>query len=186
VSERWYVPPGSLPRTDDSEGDGDSNGELLEGGGEVPTYKWEAGLRQLVHEDSESAEGGDGTEENSDDEEAYGGHFSNGDDAAATLLSSTSNLIEERRDTHGDAVDQQQFAARGWTWYLEGQSKLRDDAEITGADVARLMELLKLSRMSGAKHIDHDRDVAGYAAIAAACEAVNGDYDPADLTRNDD
>ncbi len=64
---------------------------------------------------------------------------------------------------------------------LRGQGII-DGAAVDGADVARMMELLKLSRACvGEYDIDHDRDVAGYAGIAAACEVAAGTADADDL-----
>ena len=96
-----------------------------------------------------------------------------GDTLAGGLLRDTASLITDSRDTHGDAVANQEHIAEGWTWYLRGCGLLSDDAALDGADVARLMTLVKHSRGAvGEYDVDHDRDVAGYAAIAAACEAT--------------
>jgi hypothetical protein len=110
-----------------------------------------------------------------------------GDNAAATLLKDTAALVNDSRDTHGDAVENQEHIGEAWTWYLNGQGMLPDDAEITGADVARMMELLKLSRACvGEYDVDHDRDVAGYAGIAGAVELKRGNISEDDLTVSDD
>jgi len=98
-----------------------------------------------------------------------------GDEAAATVLHDTAELVDSDRDTHGDAVKNQEHIAAGWTWYLRGQGVLDADEELTGGDVGRMMMLLKTSRTAvGSYDVDHDRDVAGYAAIAAACAVANG------------
>jgi len=98
-----------------------------------------------------------------------------GDDLAAGLLEDTAALVSDDRDTHGDAVEQHQQLATVWTWYLRGHGMLKTDETVDGADVARMMQLVKLSRGAVGKYdVDHDRDVAGYAGIAAACETVAG------------
>lgn len=98
-----------------------------------------------------------------------------GDTLASGLLSSTADLVSDDRDTHGDAVENQRHIAEAWAWYLRGHGYLKSDVEITGGDVARMMQLVKLSRGAvGEYDVDHDRDVAGYAGIAAACEVFDG------------
>jgi hypothetical protein len=115
-----------------------------------------------------------------------GGTMSDGDAAAAALLNDLATLIDGDRDSHGDAVHQQQTAGTAWTWYLAAHGKLQAGEDITGADVARMMALLKMSRAAiGEYDLDHDRDLADYGAIAAACEADDGDADPDDLVRGE-
>lgn len=109
-----------------------------------------------------------------------------GDEKARALLSDVAALVHSDRDTHGDAVENQQHIGEGWQWYLDAQGKLTDDAEITGGDVGRMMGLLKMSRTAvGEYDVDHDRDVAGYAGIAAACEVDSGRVDVSELTVQD-
>lgn len=106
-----------------------------------------------------------------------------GDELANIVLTDVAALVNDSRDTHGDAVENQQHIGEAWTWYLQGHGLLDDDDALTGADVARMMELLKLSRSAvGSYTVDHDRDVAGYAGIAAACEATNGTVEFDELT----
>lgn len=101
-----------------------------------------------------------------------------GDTLAGGLLEDTAALVTQSRDTHGDAVENQQHIAQAWVWYLRGHGMLAEGATLDGGDVARMMQLLKLSRGAvGEYDVDHDRDVAGYAGIAAACETVNGNAD---------
>lgn len=103
-----------------------------------------------------------------------------GDTLAGAVAEDLAALLTQSRDTHGDAVENQQHIAEGWNWLL--RDKLEPDRSITGADVARAMELVKISRLTvGEYDIDHDRDVAGYAAIAAACEVVDGGADRDEL-----
>lgn len=107
-----------------------------------------------------------------------------GDEDAAALIEDVAALVNADRDTHGDAVAQQEAAAQAWTWYLGIHEKLQAGTKITGADVARLMTLLKISRGGiGAYDIDHDRDGVGYMGIAGACAVQEGDADRRNLTR---
>ena len=107
-----------------------------------------------------------------------------GDEMAASLLHDTAALVNDDRDTHGDAVDNQQHIAAGWTWYLRGQGVLDDDQAIDGTDVAFMMALLKMSRHCvGTFDVDHLRDTAGYAGIGAACAVARGDADVDELAR---
>jgi len=109
-----------------------------------------------------------------------------GDEAAATVLHDTAELVDSDRDTHGDAVENQEHIAAGWTWYLRGQGVLDADEELTGGDVGRMMMLLKTSRTAvGSYDVDHDRDVAGYAGIAAACEYMRDNVGDDELTVSD-
>jgi len=99
-----------------------------------------------------------------------GEHFElpSGDELARRLAEDVATLLTDSRETHGDAVENQEHVADAWSWYL--------DADVTGVDVARMMELAKMSRaVVGDYDLDHDRDIAGYASIAAACAVASGD-----------
>jgi len=110
-----------------------------------------------------------------------------GDDLAAGLLEDTASLVADDRDTHGDAVENQQHIAAGWTWYLRGIGVFDENVALSGADVARMMTLVKHSRGAvGSYDVDHDRDVAGYAAIAAACEVRAGVAEAEEVLPDDD
>jgi len=110
-----------------------------------------------------------------------------GDELASGLLEDTANLVADDRDTHGDAVENQQHIAAGWTWYLRGIGVLDNSTALTGADVARMMTLVKHSRGAvGSYDVDHDRDVAGYAAIAAACEVRAGVAEAGEVLPDDE
>jgi nucleoside 2-deoxyribosyltransferase len=112
--------------------------------------------------------------------------FNSGDAMAGAVASDLADLLTQSRDTHGDAVDQQESAAAAWSWYLTAHGKLQDDETVTGADVARMMALLKMSRAAvGSYDVDHDRDLAGYGTIAAACAVANGTADADALVRGD-
>ena len=115
---------------------------------------------------------------------AENGKLPSGDEMAASLLMDTADLVNDDRDTHGDAVENQRHIGAGWTWYLRGQGVLADDEEINGTDVAFMMALVKMSRHSvGSFDVDHLRDVAGYAAIGAACAVDRGDAEFGELAR---
>lgn len=107
-----------------------------------------------------------------------------GDEMAASLLHDTADLVNDDRDTHGDAVENQQHIAAGWTWYLRGQGVLEADECIDGTDVAFMMALVKMSRHCvGTFDVDHLRDTAGYAGIGAACAVDRGAADRDELAR---
>jgi len=97
-----------------------------------------------------------------------------GDTLAAMLADDVATLLTDSRDSHGDAVENQQHIADAWSWYL--------GVDVDGVDVARMMELVKMSRaVVGEYDIDHDRDIAGYASIAAACAVASGAAELDDL-----
>lgn len=107
-----------------------------------------------------------------------------GDKMAASLLNDTAALIDDDRDTHGDAVVNQEHIASGWTWYLRGKGALDGGERITGDDVASMMAILKMSRhVVGTEDMDHMRDIAGYAGIGGACLVSRGVADEDQLAR---
>lgn len=109
---------------------------------------------------------------------------SHGDEMAASLLFDVADLITDDRDSHGDAVVNQNHISLGWTWYLQGQGILGEDERLNGTDVAFMMSLVKMSRHSvGGFDVDHLRDTAGYSAIGAACAVARGDADIEELQR---
>lgn len=112
--------------------------------------------------------------------------YDSGDAMAGAVASDLADLLTQSRDTHGDAVAQQDSAAAAWSWYLNAHGKLQTGERVTGADVARMMALLKMSRAAvGSYDLDHDRDLAGYGTIAAACAVANGTADEDALVRGD-
>ncbi len=107
-----------------------------------------------------------------------------GDEMAATLLRDTADLVNDDRDTHGDAVVNQQHIAQGWTWYLRGLGVLGPDESLAGDDVGAMMSVVKMSRHStGEKDIDHMRDIAGYGGIGGACLVADGEADVEQIAR---
>lgn len=95
-----------------------------------------------------------------------------GDQLAGNICDDVAKLLTQSRDSHGDAVANQEHIAEAWNWYLRG----RLNGSLTGTDVARMMQLLKLSRavLGQGYQLDHDRDTVGYGAIAAACSVSRG------------
>jgi hypothetical protein len=107
-----------------------------------------------------------------------------GDELASEAATDLAALLADSRDTHGDAVENQEHIAAGWTWYLRGAGYLAPDESLTGADVGMMMPLVKMSRaVTGTEDIDHYRDVGGYAMIAMACLIARGDADLSELER---
>jgi hypothetical protein len=110
-----------------------------------------------------------------------------GDELAGMLLNQVEGVVNDDRDTHGDAVENQQHIARGWTWYLRGQGVLAEDEELDGLDVAYMMGLVKMSRNAvGEFDIDHPRDIAGYAGIGGACKVAEGEASVEEISGDTD
>lgn len=119
-----------------------------------------------------------------EDEQMNSRQLPSGDTLAAGLLRDTGDLVDDDRDTHGDAVENQQHIADAWTWYLQGKGLLPNNEQIKADDVAVLMGLLKMSRHAvGEKDVDHMRDVAGYAGIGVACMVYQGEAQPEEIER---
>ena len=75
-------------------------------------------------------------------------------------------VSKDRNETHGDAFKNHAEIAEFWNIFLD--NKLRPMSNITAADVAIMMILLKISRHTqGEKfNLDNFVDMAGYSAIA--------------------
>jgi len=75
-------------------------------------------------------------------------------------------ISNDRNVSHGDAFKNHAEIAEFWNIFLD--NKLRPMANITAADVAIMMILLKISRHTqGEKfNLDNFVDMAGYSAIA--------------------
>jgi len=82
------------------------------------------------------------------------------------LVKANQLISKTRNETHGDAFKNHAEIAEFWNIFLDG--KLRPMANITAADVAIMMILLKISRTTqGEKfNLDNFVDMAGYSAIA--------------------
>ena len=107
-----------------------------------------------------------------------------GDERSQKALESVAKMVGSSKDSHGDAVENEEAIATFWTDYLRMSGHLDVSEELTGGDVAMLMALLNAARNAcGDTEADHFRDVAGYAGIGLACEHVRGNVDQ--LTVND-
>lgn len=79
---------------------------------------------------------------------------------AQDVLRKAAEVINERGEVHGGVERTHAAISDLWSAYLT--------TDITQADVARMMALMKIARAStGATHLDHDLDGAAYLAIAA-------------------
>ena len=71
----------------------------------------------------------------------------------------------DRAATHGDAEDSFSEIAKLWDWFL--QNRPVPEAELLPEDVAMMMTLFKIARISGnSQHDDNFIDLAGYCALA--------------------
>jgi len=117
-----------------------------------------------------------------DDKEDENRQLPSGDEMSAMVAEDVATLLTDSRDTHGDAVESHQHVAQGWTWYLRGTGVLGEDEQLTGSDVGRMMPIVKMSRAAvGTEDVDHDRDIAGYGAISAACQVARGEAELEEL-----
>lgn len=84
---------------------------------------------------------------------------------AEQIAGEAARLIGGDRDrVHGNKITNFQNIALLWSAWLEMRGA---DFILTGADVAKLMTLLKIARMeSGTHNVDDAVDACGYAAIA--------------------
>jgi Domain of unknown function (DUF6378) len=88
---------------------------------------------------------------------------------ASDIAAKASSLVGgDREKTHGHKRTNFDNIARVWNaWFA-----VRANTELTGADVAKLMALLKIARMeSGELNPDDAIDACGYAAIAGELSA---------------
>ncbi len=90
---------------------------------------------------------------------------------ASDILTEAATIVAgDRNATHGDTERSFQVIAALWNAYLAGR---KDAGDITPADVASMMVLLKLARsIQGQAVRDHFVDAAGYAAIAGELGAL--------------
>ena len=71
----------------------------------------------------------------------------------------------DRAATHGDAENSFSEIAKLWDWWL--QNRPVPEAELLPEDVAMMMALFKIARISGnSQHDDNFIDLAGYCALA--------------------
>jgi hypothetical protein len=90
------------------------------------------------------------------------------DDDLCNVLNTALLLVTgDRARQHGDAYLQHSIAADFWSTYLRAKDKLTQD--LTAADVAQMMLLLKISRdTTGEFNPDTFIDQCGYAALSFA------------------
>lgn len=89
---------------------------------------------------------------------------------AGDMLRKAAEIVDGARNaTHGDKERSFQAIARMWNAYLD--SRKNPEALLDGADVCRMMVLMKMGRsMQGdGAEPDHYIDMAGYAAISGEC-----------------
>jgi len=98
-----------------------------------------------------------------------------GREASHTLVRADEIINGERQDTYGSPEDSFALIAEHWTTYLRGNVNANgghygEDCpcgiELDASDVAIMMTLFKIARMSGQKwHPDNAVDACGYLAI---------------------
>lgn len=89
--------------------------------------------------------------------------------AGATLAKASELVGTDRSQQHGPIFANHTAIAELWNGYLSARSYSQKggQSELDAADVANMMELLKVARRLNGAHNDDDYvDAAGYAAIA--------------------
>lgn len=93
------------------------------------------------------------------------------------ILNKALDIINgERLDVYGKPEDSFEIIGKYWTTYLQANGLITGSgALISPQEVAEMMMLFKIARMSGQKPIiDNYVDLAGYAAIAADMVDTDG------------
>jgi hypothetical protein len=87
--------------------------------------------------------------------------------AAAVLERAQKVVMMERGNEHGDAEDSFTTIAAFWSSLLSATN--HREVQVSGADVAQMMVLLKVARSihGDGTNLDHYVDAAGYASLAA-------------------
>ena len=86
------------------------------------------------------------------------------------ILTTAEKIIcRDRNEQYGEPEDNFSIIAEYWSAYLNG--KYRTGTPISSEDVANMMSLFKLGRITTSKNhkVDNYVDLAGYAACAAEC-----------------
>jgi hypothetical protein len=99
------------------------------------------------------------------------------DNFRTDILEEAIELINgDRNNDYGDPLDDFSTTASLWQTYLARTMTARDGLDIQAHDVAILMSLLKIARMSWSPNKrDHWADLAGYTACGWDCvERQNG------------
>ena len=99
---------------------------------------------------------------------------------ANEVLNTAGNVVNGDRQTdYGDALDSFKSIAAFWTNYLRARRILSSIIEITPADVAMMMDLLKTSRFAtGGFKLDTFVDKGGYSALAGALARIEAETSP--------
>lgn len=87
------------------------------------------------------------------------------------ILTEANNLVNgERNSSYGDPLDDFSTTASFWQTYLSRTMDARGELKIEPHDVAIMMSLLKVARMSWSPDKrDHWADLAGYTACGWDC-----------------
>lgn len=82
--------------------------------------------------------------------------------------------MTDRNATHGEPEDNFKTIVRYWNTYLDSINFAAKDSLLDPEDVAILMILMKVSRLSTSpKRVDHWIDIAGYAACGGGIATKN-------------
>jgi hypothetical protein len=94
---------------------------------------------------------------------------------SSELLTEAANIVAgDRNKTHGDKERSFAAIAEFWNTYLSFRKDRPINPQISPADVAQMMVLLKIARaIQGTPVRDHFLDAAGYAAIAGELNEAN-------------
>lgn len=99
--------------------------------------------------------------------------------ANEVLRTATDIVNGDRKGDYGDALDSFKSIAAFWTSYLRARRVLSSIIELTPADVAMMMDLLKTSRFAtGGFKQDTFVDKGGYSALAGALARIEAEALP--------
>lgn len=89
------------------------------------------------------------------------------------VLNSANDCVShDRNDIYGPPENNFDTIAAFWTAYLRSRLLFDSEDELCGKDVAAMMSLMKISRIScGKSKIDNWVDLAGYAACGGEIES---------------
>lgn len=89
-----------------------------------------------------------------------------------TILDSAAAIVDaDREKTYGHPAKNLETIAEFWTTWLKARGALAEHAMLTFDDVACMMNLLKLARLSNnPEHKDSQIDVCGYMRLLERCQ----------------